>query len=92
MCGIAGLVNFDGELVAPELLRRMVDMIGHRGPDANGVYTNDPVGTGGSVGLAHARLSIIDLSGGQQPMPNGDRSRGLRLMGRSSTTSNYGKI
>jgi asparagine synthase (glutamine-hydrolysing) len=81
MCGIAGLVNFDGELVAPELLHRMIDMIGHRGPDANGVYTNDPVGIGGSVGLAHARLSIIDLSGGQQPMPNGDRSLWITFNG-----------
>jgi len=81
MCGIAGAVNFDGELVAPELLRRMVDMIGHRGPDASGVHTDGPVGSGGSVGLAHARLSIIDLSGGQQPMPNGDRSLWITFNG-----------
>jgi len=81
MCGIAGVVSFDGELVAPELLRRMIDVIGHRGPDANGVYTDGPVGAGGSVGLAHARLSIIDLSGGQQPMPNGDRSLWITFNG-----------
>ena len=81
MCGIAGVVNFDGELVAPELLRRMVDLIEHRGPDASGVYTDGPAGSGGSVGLAHARLSIIDLSGGQQPMPNGDRSRWITFNG-----------
>jgi asparagine synthase (glutamine-hydrolysing) len=37
----------------------MVDMIRHRGPDASGVYTDSPVGSGGAVGLAHARLSII---------------------------------
>ena len=81
MCGIAGVVSFDGELVAPELLRRMIDVIGHRGPDASGVYTDGPVGAGGSVGLAHARLSIIDLSGGQQPMPNGDRSLWITFNG-----------
>jgi asparagine synthase (glutamine-hydrolysing) len=81
MCGIAGVVNFDGELVAPELLRRMVDVIGHRGPDASGVYTDGPVGSGGSVGLAHARLSILDLSGGQQPMTNGNKSLWITFNG-----------
>jgi len=81
MCGIAGVVNFDGELVAPQLLRRMIDMIRHRGPDASGVHTDCPVGSGGAVGLAHARLSIIDLSGGQQPMPNGDRSLWITFNG-----------
>jgi hypothetical protein len=67
MCGIAGILNFKGEGVSAELLQQMVEMIRHRGPDASGVYT------AGQVGLGHARLSIIDLSGGQQPMPNGVR-------------------
>ena len=70
MCGIAGVLAFNGERVPPENLERMVGLLRHRGPDSSGVYTGD---TGG-VGLAHARLSIIDLSGGQQPMANSDGS------------------
>lgn len=68
MCGIAGILNFDAERVAPDLLRRMIGMVGHRGPDGQDLYTD------GGVGLAHARLSIIDLSGGRQPMSNRDQS------------------
>ena len=80
MCGIVGVVNHGGEPVAPELLRRMVALIGHRGPDASGIYT-DVSGSGASVGLAHARLSILDLSGGQQPMSNADRSLWITFNG-----------
>jgi asparagine synthase (glutamine-hydrolysing) len=75
MCGIAGILNFKGEGVSAELLQQMVEMIRHRGPDASGVYT------AGQVGLGHARLSIIDLSGGQQPMPNGDQSLWITFNG-----------
>jgi asparagine synthase (glutamine-hydrolysing) len=72
MCGIVGILNFKGEKVSPELLQQMVGIISHGGPDASGVYTAGPVGFG------HARLSIIDLFGGQQPMSNGDQS--LRII------------
>ena len=44
----------------------MIGAIAHRGPDAQGVFVGD------NVGLAHARLSIIDLASGQQPMANAD--------------------
>ena len=70
MCGIAGALGFNGEKVSPEVLERMVGLLRHRGPDSSGVYSSDTSG----VGLAHARLSIIDLSGGQQPMANSDGS------------------
>jgi len=70
MCGIVGVLGFNGEKVSPELLQRMVGSLRHRGPDSSGVYSSDTSG----VGLAHARLSIIDLSGGQQPMANSDGS------------------
>jgi asparagine synthase (glutamine-hydrolysing) len=68
MCGIVGIVQFDSSPVDRELLGRMLGAIGHRGPDESGVYVDGP------AGLAHARLSIIDLAGGQQPMHNEDRS------------------
>jgi hypothetical protein len=56
-------------------LTRMIDLIGYRGPDARGVWNDGP------VGLAHARLSIIDLSGGAQPMANRDGSLRLTFNG-----------
>jgi asparagine synthase (glutamine-hydrolysing) len=68
MCGIAGIFNLRDERVDPAHLTRMIDAIAHRGPDARGVWSEGP------IGLAHARLSIIDLSGGAQPMANRDGS------------------
>ena len=66
MCGITGLVNWSGEPIDCRLLQRMIGVIRHRGPDAEGAFVDGP------VGLAHARLSIIDLAGGRQPMTNED--------------------
>ena len=66
MCGIAGIQHFNGEPVRREPLERMVSVLEHRGPDANGVALC------GQVGLGHTRLSIIDLAGGAQPMPSAD--------------------
>lgn len=68
MCGIAGIFNLDGEPASPVSLRRMADAILHRGPDGEGFFSD------GVVGLAHRRLSIIDLSPlGHQPMATADR-------------------
>jgi asparagine synthase (glutamine-hydrolysing) len=65
VCGFAGVCNLRGEPVADSLLRRMTDVIAHRGPDGEGHYTDGP------VGLGHRRLAIIDLSeAGHQPMAN----------------------
>ena len=66
MCGISGIVNLRGGCIAPDQLNGMILRLGHRGPDAIGIYSS------GSVGLAHARLSIIDLQGGKQPMSTAD--------------------
>jgi asparagine synthase (glutamine-hydrolysing) len=68
MCGIAGIFEFDRHArVEPSLLRRMTDLIAHRGPDDSGHWIS------GSVGLGHRRLSIIDLSSaGHQPMASDD--------------------
>jgi asparagine synthase (glutamine-hydrolysing) len=54
--------------VSRELLVRMTDVVAHRGPDSAGYYLN------GSIGLGHRRLSIIDLSTGDQPLGNEDGS------------------
>ncbi len=68
MCGIAGLLNFDGTPVEEEGLGRMMERLVHRGPDGGGMLVR------GAVGLAHRRLSIIDMAGGTQPMGNEEGS------------------
>lgn len=69
MCGIAGIINLgQQEPISSDVLRRMVSIQQHRGPDESGAYIDD------NIGLAHARLSIIDLSEGTQPIHNEDKS------------------
>ena len=68
MCGIVGFVRNDGRDADAGVLARMCAAITHRGPDEDGFYRNGP------VGLAMRRLAIIDLKGGQQPIPNHDRT------------------
>ncbi len=69
MCGICGFVGIE----EPGLIERMTASIVHRGPDDSGVFTARDSELG-SVTLGHRRLSIIDLSGGHQPMttPSGN--------------------
>ncbi|MCL6697369.1 asparagine synthase (glutamine-hydrolyzing) [Sphingomonas sp. NSE70-1] len=63
MCGIAGLFTLDR--IDPALLRRMGDAIAHRGPDDQGIWSDESAG----IGFSHRRLSILDLSAeGHQPM------------------------
>ncbi|HEV2395180.1 MAG TPA: asparagine synthase (glutamine-hydrolyzing) [Verrucomicrobiae bacterium] len=67
MCGIAGIFNLDsGEHVGEQVMREMLGSIRHRGPDQFGIYLDGP------IVLGSARLSIIDLSTGQQPISNED--------------------
>ena len=68
MCGIAGIVSLRDDLPPPELdqLGRMAGALKHRGPDEFGIYRDR------RAGLSHARLSIIDLASGQQPLSNED--------------------
>lgn len=69
MCGIVGIHNLTYSSPIEETnLRQMLAMIRHRGPDEFGIYLDD------LVGLGNARLSIIDLGGGQQPITNEDKS------------------
>ncbi|MCD6322434.1 MAG: asparagine synthase (glutamine-hydrolyzing) [Clostridiales bacterium] len=69
MCGIVGVLHFDGAEVEPSKIRLMTDFIAHRGPDGEGCWID------GSVGLGHRRLSIIDLNErASQPMVSYDGS------------------
>jgi asparagine synthase (glutamine-hydrolysing) len=71
MCGIAGISALRWSAApCPETstLRAMTDRLTHRGPDAEGVYVH------GTTGLAHRRLSIIDVASGHQPMFSRDGS------------------
>ena len=75
MCGIAGIVHMSGTVADPALLSRMIGAIRHRGPDDMGVHTDR------NVGIAHARLSILDLAGGRQPMSIADGSLWITFNG-----------
>jgi len=69
MCGIAGVVSTTRESnITEALVHHMCDQIVYRGPDDEGLYVAD------GAGLGMRRLSIIDLSGGHQPVFNEDRS------------------
>ena len=68
MCGVAGLINLNGEPVSQVILKKMTDAIAHRGPDGEGQWIE------GNVGIGHRRLAIIDLSPtGHQPMITADQ-------------------
>jgi len=69
MCGIIGVLDWSGEH-PPDvgLLRQMLQVIRHRGPDELGLYVDR------QAGIGCARLSIVDLATGQQPIPNADES------------------
>lgn len=69
MCGIAGIFNFsDRPSFDRRILERMIFPVTHRGPDGYGFFQDE------YAGLAHARLSIIDLEGGWQPIHNEDKT------------------
>ncbi|MBT9136626.1 MAG: Asparagine synthetase (glutamine-hydrolyzing) 1 [Firmicutes bacterium] len=84
MCGLAGLMNSDSRPVAAEVLKSMGDAISHRGPDGDGYWADGP------VGLAHRRLSIIDLSSSaSQPMVSLD---GRMVLAYNGEIYNYREI
>src|SRR6478609_4726862 len=69
MCGIVGIVRFDGRPVLASEIQAMVSSITHRGPDDAGLFVE------GGVGIGMTRLSIVDLSPtGHQPLFNEDGS------------------
>src|SRR5947208_10321825 len=75
MCGIAGLCAAKGSGIQPDRLASMIAMLDHRGPDDRGMHVEP------GAGLAHARLSVIDVSGGAQPMSNEDQSLWITFNG-----------
>src|SRR5215471_12480701 len=75
MCGIAGVFDPGGDPADPCVLDRMIDAVRHRGPDGRGTYVDGP------LGFAHARLSIVDVAGGHQPMHNADHSLSIVFNG-----------
>jgi len=69
LCGIAGVFGLQKKLrLERKILQKMIQMLSHRGPDGQGIYIDE------KVGLAHARLSIIDLEGGAQPIYNENKT------------------
>src|SRR5689334_18773353 len=69
MCGISGVYQYgSSDPVAPDVLSNMLEVIRHRGPDDEGTYFD------GNLAIGMRRLSIIDLSGGKQPIFNEDGS------------------
>ena len=67
MCGIAGILHFDGRAASERAVRAMGRALAHRGPDGEGHYFDGP------LGLAHRRLAVIDLSpAAAQPMASAD--------------------
>src|SRR5690606_5096028 len=74
MCGIAGYIDKKNK-VNPLVLQRMLARIRHRGPDECGIYVQE------NMGFGSVRLSIVDIAGGQQPMPNEDLSLWIAFNG-----------
>jgi asparagine synthase (glutamine-hydrolysing) len=69
MCGLAGILNLSPRsAILPDTLEAMIRALPHRGPDDTGYFQD------ADVGLAHARLGIIDLLGGKQPIHNEDKT------------------
>ena len=76
MCGIAGILNLNNPVpISEDLLTRMISILRHRGPDETGIYVDS------HVGLGHARLSIIGLEDGTQPISNEDGSLWITFNG-----------
>jgi asparagine synthase (glutamine-hydrolysing) len=70
MCGIVGYCRLGGAAAPPppDVIERMIGAVRHRGPDGAGMHHD------AMIGLGHARLSIIDLEGGAQPLSNEDKT------------------
>lgn len=70
MCGIAGIISSNTQLVSKQRLQSATNCLHHRGPEAEGIWTNNE----NTIALGHLRLSIIDLSKeAAQPMPYSNR-------------------
>ncbi|HEX5888247.1 MAG TPA: asparagine synthase (glutamine-hydrolyzing) [Pyrinomonadaceae bacterium] len=85
MCGINGIAfsSQSGRQVDATVLKRMRDVITHRGPDDEGIFVD------GRVGLGHRRLSIVDVAAGHQPMTNEDGSLHITYNGEIYNHADY---
>ena len=77
MCGICGISHADNRVPERGLIEKMTGAILHRGPDSDGFYVN------AGIGLGVRRLAIIDVAGGDQPIPNEDESLWVIFNGES---------
>jgi len=85
MCGIAGVIEFSkAGHVDGAALRRMCDVMAHRGPDDDGTLIR------GRVGLGMRRLSIIDVATGHQPINNEDGTIWIVLTAKFTTMPSCG--
>ncbi|MFN3551273.1 MAG: asparagine synthetase B family protein, partial [Endomicrobiia bacterium] len=71
MCGIAGIYNFSDKQIEEDIIKKMCDVMKHRGPDEEGFYINEKFP---AIGLGIRRLAIIDLKTGSQPIHNEDKT------------------
>ena len=85
MCGINGVAfsSRSGRQVDASVLKRMRDVITHRGPDDEGLFID------GRVGLGHRRLSIVDVAAGHQPMSTADGSLYITYNGEIYNHADY---
>ena len=85
MCGINGIAfsSRSGSQIDATVLKRMRDVITHRGPDDEGIFVD------GRVGLGHRRLSIVDVASGHQPMTNADSSLHITYNGEIYNHADY---
>lgn len=67
MCGFVGFIGNNNPKEKKQIIKKMSDLIAHRGPDGEGYFTNE------FIAMGHRRLSIVDLKGGTQPMYNEDK-------------------
>ena len=75
MCGIAGILRFDGSSILPDEIEKMTNEMSHRGPDGEGYFVFQ------NIAIGHRRLSIIDIETGKQPMTNEDKSKWITYNG-----------
>ena len=73
MCGFVGYINKEKD--KKDNIKKMADLIAHRGPDSEGYYTDE------NIALGFRRLSIIDLDGGSQPIFNSDKTKAIVFNG-----------
>ena len=73
MCGFVGYINKEKD--KKDNIKKMADLIAHRGPDSEGYYTDE------NIALGFRRLSIIDLDGGSQPIYNSDKTKAIVFNG-----------